>query len=191
MTRVAVVALHCGILTQGLPLFILAGMAWELRRPPGWKRLRSAMRFVVQRVRQAISSVALRVFGERGRRRFQRFRLSGAGRKPLLTILALLAIPLLIGLWRTARNRGEPASNSAAEIALSAAEPSAEANRESSGERPVVVVQSDDLKWDRLVSRRQRMGLAILGAFSLTIVLLLALRGLLTAREANGAAARP
>ena len=136
-------------------------------------------------------SVALRVFGERGRRRFQQFRLWIAGPEAAADDSGLAGDPVAHRVVADGKKRGEPASNSAAEIALAAAEPSAEANRESSGERPVVVVQSDDLKWDRLVSRRQRMGLAILGAFSLTIVLLLALRGLLTAREAKNGAARP
>ena len=142
-------------------------------------------------MRQAISFAALGAFGNRCRRWLQQ---GIAARKLLLTILALLAISLLTGLWLMARNRPAPASDSAAlaaESNLAAAEPSAAAGRETSGDDAVVVVQSDDLKWDRLAARRQRLGLEILGAFFAAILLLLASRGLLAAREAKGRRGRP
>ncbi len=152
---------------------------------------RLAMGYRVQRVRQAITLVALRAFGKRGRRRLQQWI---SGQKLLLTTLAVLAILLPIGLRLMARNRQEPASDSAvaaAQINLAAAEPSAETARETSADDVVVVAQSDDLKWDRLASRRQRLGLEILGVFSAAILLLLAFRIVLTTREARRHRGRP
>ena len=130
MTRVAAVALDCGILTHGFPLFILAGMAGAVCG----RRMENAAVGEAILVRAADGpspESPWKSFGDAAGRlpAFRWWR----GPEAAVDDSGLAGDPVAHRVVADGKKQGEPASNSAAEIALSAAEPSAEANRESSG----------------------------------------------------------